>query len=503
MTTFETILNSYAYPAKRTNDQVLVCTHATFSSLQLCRALVDRGYRVTFIPVAYSRSDEYLSAMEAIGVAVIDDQKQIITLIGQADCAIEDGARVSKIIAENNITVKAGFFTVEQTSGGIRYLAENMPKYSVIDVALSPLKLDIENRRATPEAVIQQYSEATGHTLGGKRVLVLGFGSIGEGIARLARVLGARVTVYDDSNVKRMFAKHRGYHVLAPSSLESELGTQDVLFMATNRYSGDILNPKRILLLKNGATIVNAGSGRGELAKELHTAGMQIAHDAEMTINEEDGHFVICSKKADQTKTVTVLGSGYPVNLHLGKGTSHDAIQFVMAMLFLAVIEGPIVDKMGIQPLPSHIQEHIAGAYLQAEEAEAFKPTLVKTKEITVSERLYGGVFPFHNQLNNAAHFAVVRAWFKSGSKTRGHYHLRSQEAYYALQGCAEIITWKHDEPNAQKKKHTLATGDYLLVPEGYFHDVVVTSKQDFESLVISSPPFQVWDQFFEEKTDA
>jgi len=501
MDVFHALIDSYEHKPIKKSQRVVVCTHATYSTYLFCVALKAKGFQVAFLPVSYSNNKEHIEAIKAAGIDVITED-DLLTLIPRTDLAVEDGARISKFIAQHGIRIKKYFFSVEQTSGGIRYLAANIPEYPVIDVALSPLKLDVENRRATPEAIIQQYSEQTGQTLGGKRLLIIGFGSIGEGLARLARVLGARVTIYDSSNVRAVFARHRGYNIVSKSSLDAALGVQDVIFMATSRYDGNMLDAKRMLLLKEGTVVVNGGSGRGELDQIFWEPSEHQLHDAKLTVEEDNGHLIISSEKTGQKKKVKILGAGYPVNLHLGKGTSHDAIQFVMAMILLALIDGPNSSKKGIQPLSTKIQEHIAGAYIQIEEPKTFEPTYVSTGDIDLSERPYGGVFPFHNDLNDKAHFAVVRAWFKSGSKTRGHYHLRSQEAYYVISGEAKIITWKFDVPKAVKQTHYMRSGDYLLVPEGYFHDVIVESKEDFQTLVISSPPFQIWDQFFEEKNN-
>lgn len=501
MNIFSNIINGYSSKDSGGARLVIVYTHATYSSYLLCLALKAHDFRVVFVPILYSTNQEFIAALKQDNIEVISDDN-LMDSLEKADLAIEDGARVSKYIAENKVRLKKTFFSIEQTSGGIRYFTSHTPDYPVIDVAFSPLKLDIENRRATPEAIIQQYSEKTGQTLGGKRVLVLGFGSIGEGIARFARVLGARVTVFDSSNVRAVFARHRGYHIVPTSKLDSVLGEQDAIFMATNRYAGDLLDVRRILLMKDGATLVNAGSGHGELDKRLWNSSEHMLHDAQIKVDEAKGHLIVSSEKAGLRKSVTILGGGYPVNLHLGKGTSHDAIQFVMAMLFLAALEGPGTQQNGIQPLSKDIQEHIASSYVQLENTDTFKPTYVRTKKLTLSKRPYGGIYPFHNNLNDVAHFAVVHAHFNMGSKTRGHYHLRSQEAYYALKGRAKIMTWRHDKPNTTKQTHTMQQGDYLLVPEGYFHDVIVEGSEDFETLVISSPPFQIWDQFFMEDSN-
>jgi adenosylhomocysteinase len=478
-------------------NQIVVCTHAKFSTIELCRVLQGSGIAVTFFPVDYSKEAKNIDRLQAMGVQVVERYEDVAFVLAQADCVIEDGARISKIINANKLTVKDGFFSVEQTSGGVRYLSQYPPAYPVINVAMSPVKLVVENQRATPERVMQYFSQSTGKTLSGKRVLVLGFGNIGEGLARLARALGAHVTVYDSQATKRMFARHHGYHTVESYQFDHILPYQDVIMMATNVYLGSAISVEQVLLMKDGAVICNAGSGRGELGSELHQPGEYDFHDAKVTIREEDGHLAIDFAKANLHKTITVLGKAFPLNLHLGQGTSHDAIQVVMALLLAAVLEGPKGRDPGLQALTPEVQEEVARIMLEPDGVQPFEPRYVQSHGLAVSERPYGSVAPFHNELSSDANVSVVRAWFRAGSKTRGHYHRRSQEAYYTEQGEAEISLWPADGSGVVKK-YPMRPGDYLLVPEGYFHDVRVTSDEDFSCLVIATPPFQLWDQFFE-----
>lgn len=477
--------------------KIVICTHAKFSSLELCRVLLAAGHEVIFFPVDYSKESQNIDLLLQMGVEVIEQSQQLIPALGQADGIIEDGARLSKIITQEKITLKQGFFSVEQTSGGIRYFEEHPPMYPVVNVAMSPMKLDLENRRATPEGVIEQFAQATGKTFGGQRVLIVGFGSIGEGLARLIRTLGGQVTVFDVFATRRLFAKHRGYAVIEPDEFDQMLSTQDVVFMATNTYQGDALGVEQLLLMKDGAIICNAGSGRGELAIPLQQPGTFSIHDTEGTIEIQNRHLVIRFKKHEMEKTITVLGEAYPINLHLGPGTSHDVIEFVMTLLLLAALRGPAHTKEGIQPLAQDISEHVAQTALSLHRPNpSFSPVHIRTRTLPMSERPYGGVSPFHTSLNDVAHFSVARALFRSGSKTRGHYHRRSQEAYMVERGVAHIAIWHKDHPE-DRQKFVVEAGDYLLVPENHFHDVMVPGAEDFECLVVASPPFSFWDQFF------
>jgi adenosylhomocysteinase len=477
---------------------MVICTHAKFSSVALCRVLISLGIEITFYPVGYSKEPAQLVALRKAGVRVVESAEKLIPYLEASDCAIEDGGRISACITKYNISLQADFFSVEQTSGGVRYLTEHPPKYPVINVAMSPLKLDIENRRATPEGVMHYFSSSTEKSLAGKRVLIIGFGSIGEGLAQLARILGAHIVVYDRLATKRIFAKHRGYETVEPRTFDHILPYQDIIFMATNTYQGTVLSNEQLLLMKDGAIICNAGSGRGELGLELQSPGDFIFHDAKAHIVEQGDHLYVTLSKQGLEKTIIVLGKAFPINLHLGKGTSHDAIEVVMAMLLCAALHGPKSTSPGLQPLDTHIQERIAQLMLDAETKTSFAPRFVKTKKLDITAKAYGGIFVFHDELSADANVAVIRAWFKAGSRTRGHYHRRSQEAYYAETGTADIILWQDDR--SQATTFHMEPGDYLLIPETYFHDVLVTSESDFECLVITTPPFEVWDQFFDGK---
>jgi S-adenosylhomocysteine hydrolase/mannose-6-phosphate isomerase-like protein (cupin superfamily) len=498
----ESVLCSCSVPNITMPATIVVCTHAKFSAVELCKSLITAGFNVIFHPVDYSKEAGNIDALLELGITVVEDQKKLIPFIKEADVAIEDGARVSKIVQTHKVSVKKNFFSVEQTSGGVRYFEEHPPEYPVINVAMSPMKLDIENRRATPEGVIRYFSEATGMLLGGKEVFILGFGSIGQGIARLAQTLGAHVTIYDTFATKRMFARHHGYATVEKEDFNHILPRQDVIFMATNTYQGTALSAEQLLHMKDGSILCNAGSGRGELAPNLQEPGKYRIHDAELEITENNGHLVATFSKGTLHKTITVLGKAFPINLHLGQGTSHDAIEVVMSLLLLAALQGPESPEPGLQPLDAEIQECVAQTFLRQHHSDRFfEPRHIRTEAIEVREKPYGGIFPFHNELNDIANLSVARAWFKPATKTRGHYHQRSQESYFAEKGSATILLWPAGD-SEKVSTYAMQPGDYLIVPENYYHDVQVTSDEDFECLVIATPPFTVWDQFFNKEME-
>jgi phosphoglycerate dehydrogenase-like enzyme len=95
-------------------------------------------------------------------------------------------------------------------------------------------------------------------TLLGARVLVWGFGAIGQTLAPVLRSLGATVR-----GVARSAGERAGFPVVAVADLEAELGRTDVLVMvlpatAATRHA---LDDRRLAALPAHAHVVNVGRG--------------------------------------------------------------------------------------------------------------------------------------------------------------------------------------------------------------------------------------------------
>ncbi|MGY1617276.1 phosphoglycerate dehydrogenase [Geodermatophilus sp. SYSU D00691] len=95
-------------------------------------------------------------------------------------------------------------------------------------------------------------------TLIDARVLIWGFGSIGQSLAPLLRDLGARVR-----GVARSAGERSGFAVVAEDDLERELAGTDVLVMILPATSGTVraLDARRLAALPPHALVVNVGRG--------------------------------------------------------------------------------------------------------------------------------------------------------------------------------------------------------------------------------------------------
>ena len=111
---------------------------------------------------------------------------------------------------------------------------------------------------------------SNGREVGGKTLGLVGFGSIGQLTARLARALGMDVIAYDAV----LGADHPSYaeHHVAPVSLDALLASADVVSLHVPLVAStrNLFDAQRIAAMKPGAVLIN--SARGGVVDELALA---------------------------------------------------------------------------------------------------------------------------------------------------------------------------------------------------------------------------------------
>jgi adenosylhomocysteinase len=157
---------------------------------------------------------------------------------------------------------------LEGTTTGItrvrRHLGPRDAAFPIVDWNSAPLKLAVHNEKMVGFSVWQTFTEITRLSLHGKSVGVLGFGSVGRGIARTARHLGGAVSVFDPLPAARTLAAFEGFPTPGRDAL---LSGSDVLVTATGHPSA--LLGQDLERVKNGAFLLNSGHGCEEFAPEI------------------------------------------------------------------------------------------------------------------------------------------------------------------------------------------------------------------------------------------
>ncbi|MFY0525594.1 adenosylhomocysteinase [Archangium gephyra] len=104
--------------------------------------------------------------------------------------------------------VKAG---LEATGSGIARLRSLALRYPVFNWDDLPIKEGLHNRWLVGLSTWQAFCERTKLTLHGKRVLVVGYGLVGQGVADVARAFGGTVQVVEKDPARLMEARYAGW----------------------------------------------------------------------------------------------------------------------------------------------------------------------------------------------------------------------------------------------------------------------------------------------------
>jgi len=111
---------------------------------------------------------------------------------------------------------------------------------------------------------------SNGREVGGKTLGLIGFGSIGQLTATLARALGMTVIAYD----AMMDRDHPAYAALgvAPAGLDELIASSDVISLHVPLVDGtrNLFDARRIAAMKRGAVLIN--SARGGIVDEVALA---------------------------------------------------------------------------------------------------------------------------------------------------------------------------------------------------------------------------------------
>jgi adenosylhomocysteinase len=225
---------------------------------------------------------------------------------------------------------------LEGTGSGISRLAGVTLRYPVFNYDDLPVKEGLHNRFMVGLTTWQAFFDRTRLTLHGRQVLVIGYGSVGRGVADAARAFGGTVIVAERDPARAMEAAYAGWRVLR---LESALAEADVVVTATG--ASRVLQAQHLALLRDGAFLLNVG----HRADEMDVDALR-AHPCEEVLP-----FVEAIRLGD--RTVYLFAGGSMANLTAGKGDSLNSFDLTVALL--AAGAGHLVREGEGQPPGLHL----------------------------------------------------------------------------------------------------------------------------------------------------
>lgn len=241
---------------------------------------------------------------------------------------------------------------VELSKAGAERLASLQAPFPVIDLNAGRLKPAIENRHGVGEGLWQAVQQLTGMHLSGRRVGVVGYGPVGQGVAAYARAAGAAVEVIEEDPIRSLVAHYDGFPT---PELADCVGRVDLLVTATGRHG--VLGPEALAGGRSGLVLVNAGHGNGEIdAAALRSAAVGFDQITE---------HVVAYQLPDGPRVV-LLGDGHPLNIITNAGSPEPVLLHFAAMglalSWLAQSQLPA----GTMPVPEELEQDAARLALQA-----------------------------------------------------------------------------------------------------------------------------------------
>lgn len=252
----------------------------------------------------------------------------------------------------------------EETTTGVHRLyhfaEQGLLPFPAMNVNDAVTKSKFDNRYGTRHSLIDGINRATDMLIGGKSVLLCGYGDVGKGCAEALAGQGAIVKVTEVDPINALQALMDGFEVV---QVEDFISDADIVITATGNLG--IITFEHMQMMKNHAVLGNIGHFDNEIdmASLLHREDV-----SRVTIKPQVDEFTFPDANGDPV-SIVVLSEGRLLNL--GNATGHPS--FVMSNSFadqtIAQIElYTKSDQYGndVYRLPKILDEMVARIHVEA-----------------------------------------------------------------------------------------------------------------------------------------
>ncbi|GGG75987.1 adenosylhomocysteinase [Corynebacterium pelargi] len=248
----------------------------------------------------------------------------------------------------------------EETTTGVHRLyhfaeAGELP-FPAMNVNDAVTKSKFDNKYGTRHSLLDGINRATDALMGGKSVLICGYGDVGKGCAEAMDGQGARVKVTEADPINALQALMDGFPVV---HVDDAIADADIVITATGNR--DIISFEQMLKMKDHAILGNIG----HFDNEIDVASLLHRDDVtRVNIKPQVDEFTL-----PNGRSIILLSEGRLLNL--GNATGHPS--FVMSTSFadqtLAQIElfnndGSYVNE--VYRLPKVLDELVARIHVEA-----------------------------------------------------------------------------------------------------------------------------------------
>jgi adenosylhomocysteinase len=376
MGALEKLTRKYAPSKPLEGVTVGVCLHVTKETSVLIDSLVKAGADVKLAAANPLSTQDDVAAFLA-GEAEVwawrgETSKEYAWCIDEVlktkpKIIIDDGAdlHVAANTSRGETSVVGG--CEETTTGVVRLKALEKDcklRYPIIAINNAKTKHLFDNRYGTGQSTFDGILRSTALLVAGKRVVVVGYGWVGKGVAMRARGLGANVTVVEVDPIKAVEAHLDGFDVM---SIEDAAATGDWFITCTGMKG--VIPYSAIETMKEGALLANAGHfdieiDTGALLSKARSVKQVRPNVDEVTL--------------PNGKRVYLLAKGRIVNLVAAEGHPPEVMQMSFANQFMSalyVLKNHESLGTAVVDVPVETENEVAAASLQSLGITIGKPT--------------------------------------------------------------------------------------------------------------------------------
>jgi adenosylhomocysteinase len=329
--------------------------HLDLKMLPLVRGLIGRGAELFLVTCNPSTvRDDVVAEMRAAGAQVEaykdmpeDAYQAAITaaLQWRPTHLSEMGADFTYALLWGGVTAPSVRASLEATGSGVNRLQGVIP-YPIFNWDDVPVKEGLHNRHLVGLTTWHTFFARTLLTLHEKRVLIVGYGSVGQGLAASARAFGGSVMVAERDPSRRMQARYDGCEA---GDVEDLAPQADVVCTATGAHR--VLPWPVIERLRDGCFLLNSG----HRADEIET-GPLFGRPTTEPIPQVTAHVL------PSGATVYLFARGAMANLTAGDGDSLNCFDLTLAVMTSGI--GHIVGAgasapPGVHLLPQKVWEAV------------------------------------------------------------------------------------------------------------------------------------------------
>ena len=298
------------------------CLHVTSETANLALALRDGGAEVALCASnPLSTQDDVAAALTnhyGIPTFAIKGEndstyyKHLNSVLDfNPNITLDDGADLVALIHTERTDVLPNVIggCEETTTGVIRLKslsASGELKYPIVAVNDADTKHFFDNRYGTGQSTLDGITRATNVLWAGKKVVIIGYGWCGRGVATRAKGMGSQTIITEVDPIKALEAAMDGHEVM---KMEEAAKIGDIFISLTGGLNA--IDTEHINSMKNGALIANSGHFNVEInIKALDKLSEKKRHVKDYV----DEYTLLDGRK------VYLLGEGRLINLAAAEG---------------------------------------------------------------------------------------------------------------------------------------------------------------------------------------